>query len=111
MNNIILSGRLVADPEVKSGKDWTLCKFTLAVPRVGTEETDFIGVECWNKRAEFAGQYFKKGMRVLVQGELHITKYESDDGNRYITAVSVNNLEFADGKKEDEKPTKKYGRR
>ena len=67
MNLFCGMGRLVRDVEMKytpSGN--TVTRFTIAIDRPakgqnGEKKTDFIICECWNKTAEVAANYLKKG--------------------------------------------------
>jgi len=53
MNSVTLVGRLTADPELRFTNTGTaVCEFSIAVDRVGTEETDFFDVVAWAKTAE-----------------------------------------------------------
>lgn len=77
-NLVFISGRLTADSDIKyygSGK----CKatFTLAVDGYFNKEkiTSFIKCEAWEKQAEFAAEYFKKGKNISVFGELTSNEY------------------------------------
>ena len=77
-NLVFITGRLTADSEIKyftSGK----CKttFTIAVDSYMNKEkfTSFIKCEVWDKQAEFAAEYFKKGKNVSVFGELTSREY------------------------------------
>ncbi len=85
LNRILLIGNLTRDPETRhtsSGAQVT--NFTLAVNdrRGGKEETMFIRVETWNKTAEIAERFLKKGSQVLVEGKLKIDEYETRDGQK-----------------------------
>lgn len=88
MNNLVfITGRLTADSEItyfQSGK----CKttFTIAVDKYMNKEkfTSFIKCEVWDKQAEFAVEYFKKGKTVSVFGELKKDEYNGKD---YYTVV------------------------
>ncbi len=44
------------------------------------EKTTWFRVTCWRKLAETAGQYVKKGMRILVEGEVEAQAYVDRDG-------------------------------
>ena len=45
--------------------------------------------------AENISKYFKKGQRILVNGELQNRSWENDAGEkRYATEISVNEFEF-----------------
>lgn len=109
MNKIILMGRLTADPDLKySEKDTSMAiaRYTLAIDRPKKKgkdnaETDFIRCICFGKSAEFASQYFAKGLRILVSGRLQIGSYKNKDDVTIPTAdVIVETQEFADVKKE-----------
>ena len=104
MNNVILIGRLTADPEVnESGKGknaGSIARYRLAVNRSGSEEADFISCVTFNKGAEFAEKYLSKGMKIGVRGELRTGSYENKKGDTvYTTEVIVSQHEFCDSKK------------
>lgn len=104
MNKIMISGRLVRDPELKStASDKLVATFTLAVNRrfknpQGEYEADFINVVVWGKQAESCGNYLYKGKRAIVDGRLQIRSYETKDGSgrRYVTEVIAEQVEFLD---------------
>ena len=109
MNKIFLMGRLTANPDLKySAKDTSMAvvRYTLAVDRPKKKgedkaETDFIRCICFGKSAEFASQYFAKGLRILVSGRLQIGSYKNKDDVTIPTAdVVIETQEFADTKKE-----------
>lgn len=73
INTVHLVGRAGRDPEVKyfeSGK--VVCNFTLAVNRATkkADEPDWFDLEVWDKTAEVAANYVKKGSLVGIQGSL-----------------------------------------
>ena len=74
INNSVLMGRLVRDPELRYTKDGTpVCSFKLAVARRGSgsaEKTDFIPCVAWREKAEFVNQWFSKGTLAIVIGQL-----------------------------------------
>lgn len=101
MNKVILIGRLVRDPELRSTASGVpVCNFTLAVDRGfknkdGSSETDFIDVVVWRGGAESAAKYLKKGRQAAVDGSLQIRQYEDKDGNKRRAAeVVANRVEF-----------------
>lgn len=106
MNKAILIGRLTKDPELKTtASNISVCNFTLAVDRrfsnaQGQREADFLPIVAWRKTAEFAANYFRKGMRVAVCGSIQTRYWDDDEGKRhYMTEIVADELEFADGKK------------
>ena len=94
MNNVCLSGRLTADPELRHTKsDKAVTQFTLAVDRnyVGADhekKCDFITIVAWNNTAEAITKYLKKGNLIGIVGELQTRTYSDKDGNKR-TAVEV----------------------
>ena len=101
MNNVTLVGRLTKDPEVRTGKTGTkIVTFTLAVYRT-KDDTDFIPITAFDKQADFAEQYFRKGSRVGVIGSINVNHYKDKDGNNQIyTQIVARSVEFCESKKE-----------
>ena len=105
LNNVVLLGRLVADPELKEvGKEGKVINFTIAVPRryknaEGEYDTDFIQCNVWNKIAENMKEYCGKGDLITVEGQLQSSSYEDKEGNkRFKTDVKVDNIGFVQKK-------------
>ncbi len=80
MNSAVIVGRAGQDPEIKyfeSGKVKT--NFSLAVnrwdPKTKSEIADWFSVDVWDKQAEFAGEYIKKGRIVAVDGRIAVNKW------------------------------------
>lgn len=106
MNNVILLGRLVRDPEVSVKGDATMARFTLAVNRSysknGEQKADFINCTAWRKTAELIGNYFSKGERMLVEGSWRMDSYDGKDGKkRYYQYCLVDRVEFIENHKKD----------
>lgn len=84
MNTVNITGRLAAQPELKTtpnGK--SVCNFRLAVGRPKVKDiTDWIPCTAWNQSAEYICKYAQKGNRVGVSGMLTSREYEDKDGNR-----------------------------
>ena len=113
LNNVVLVGRLTADPEIKEvGKDGKVVNFSLAVQRSyknldGEYETDFINCNVWNQVAENMKEYVKKGDLIGVKGSLQSSTYEDKEGNkRYKTEVRAEKITFLSSKKEVEEDGK-----
>ncbi len=86
VNQVILVGRLVYDPELRTLDDGKkVTTITLALQRSfksaesGTYETDFIRCTLWSGIAENTVQYCKKGSTVGVKARLAQRFYEIDD--------------------------------
>lgn len=97
LNEIILAGRLVRDPELRYTENQTpVCSFTLAVDREwnksGDTATDFIPCVAWRGGAEYVERNFIKGELMILVGRLTMRKYTDKDGNNRTAAeVSVHN--------------------
>lgn len=103
MNMIILMGRLTKDPEVRSGNNTTVARYSLAVDRrfrrEGDPEADFFNCTVFGKGAEFADKFLKKGTKVVVTGRMQQDNYTNKDGNKvYSWVVVVDSQEFAESK-------------
>ena len=100
MNKVFLVCRLTADPEIRSTQGGKMvARYTVAVDR--KEGADFIRCVAWEKRAEFAEKYLHKGTKIALVGRLQTGSYTDKDGKKvYTTDVIVEEVEFAESKKE-----------
>lgn len=100
MNNVILIGRLVRDPELSyTPQQIACCKFTIAVDRPRREGhdqgADFIRITVWNKQATTCDRYLSKGRRVAISGRIQTGSYKNRDGQTvYTTDVVADRVEF-----------------
>lgn len=103
MNKFMAIGRTTKEIEVRVTKDdVAVADFTLAVPRIAQEETDFIRCTVFGKTAEIMEQYVTKGMRIGIEGRVQTGSYENKDGNTvYTWTVVVERFDFCDSKKEE----------
>lgn len=107
MNEVILIGRLVREPEIRTTQAGTkVARFSLAVDRRFTKDkADFIDCSAWRKTAEFVEKFFRKGQRVAVHGSIQTHTWEDGDGNkRKGVEVVAENVEFADSKRIGDAP-------
>lgn len=108
MNTVTVIGRAGQDAEIKyfeSGKVKT--SFSLAVNRwdakTKEEVTDWYNIEVWDKQAEFAGEYIKRGRQVAVDGRISVSKWNDPSGEtreRYL--VVANNVRLLGSKRDAE---------
>lgn len=112
MNKVILMGRFVADPELKTTPSGVLVtSFRIAVnrnyPKQGEEkQADFITVVCWRQRAEFVCKYFSKGQLIALDGSIQTRQYQDKDGNnRTAFEVVADNVYFTGDKRGAEAQT------
>lgn len=107
LNQIVLAGRLVSDPEIvttESNKKRTY--ITIAVPRSyknveGTYDTDFIRCTLWNGIAETTCEYCKKGDIVGVKGRIQTSNYEKDGEKVYSMDVIAEKVSFLSSKRQE----------
>ena len=106
LNTVILSGRLTADPELKTTQSGvSVTGFSIAVDRSyrsgEDRQTDFINIVAWRHTAEFVTRYFKKGSMIVIEGSIQTQKYTDSNGkNRTKFEVLANNIQFF-GSKQD----------
>ncbi|WP_280570722.1 single-stranded DNA-binding protein [Chromohalobacter sp. 296-RDG] len=108
VNKVILIGNLGQDPEVRflpSGNP--VCNLRIATTDTWTdrqsgqrqERTEWHTVVMFNKLAEIAQQYVKKGSRIYVEGRLQTRKWQGQDGqDRYSTEIVANDMQMLDSR-------------
>ena len=98
MNQVVLIGRLCADPELRYTNNGTaVANFTLAVDRRFSKEkqADFINIVAWKAQAKNCAKYIAKGSQVAVEGRIQARKYQDRDGNnRTAFEVVANSVQF-----------------
>jgi single-strand DNA-binding protein len=101
-NKVILIGNLTADVELKqSTSGVSVCSFSIAVNRkmAKNNECDFINIVAWRQQAEFVSKYFKKGMPILICGQLQTRTWTDNQGQkRYATEVVADEVAFVNSK-------------
>ena len=107
MNKVILMGRLTRDPEVRYSQGenaMAIARYSVAVDRrfKGNSDeasADFISCVAFGKNGEFAEKYFRKGIKVVIEGRIQTGSYTNKDGQKvYTTEVVVESSEFAESK-------------
>ena len=108
MNSTVLVGRIGRDAEIRyfeSGK--VKANFSIAVNRwdakTKSEVADWFNIDVWDKQAEFAGEYIKKGRLVAVDGRIQSNKWKDASGEereRYL--IVANNVRLLGSKRDAE---------
>lgn len=108
VNKVILVGNLGQDPETRylpSGGAVT--NVTLATSETWKdknsgqvqERTEWHRVVFFNRLAEIAGEYLKKGTKVYVEGALRTRKWQDQNGvDRYTTEVVASEMQMLDSR-------------
>lgn len=95
LNQIIIVGRLVSDPEVNETDNGVkVSNITLAVDRnfknsKGEKETDFIDCILWKGIATSTAEYCQQGDLIGVKGRLQSRAYIDSNGNKKYTKEVV----------------------
>lgn len=109
LNKIFVTGRLVANPELKQTPAGVpVSTFRIACDRDfkngnGEKEADFITIVAWRGTAEFIAKNFSKGRLITVIGRLQIRPYTDNGGNkRTATEIVAEAVYFADSRPQQE---------
>ena len=109
VNSIVISGRLTRDVELKHTPNSTpVAKLSLAFDRSyqkdgeWQQETSYIDIVVWSKRAEQCAEFLHKGSPILVEGYLKTRTYiDKNNQNRKITEIVGSRISFLE---KEEKP-------
>jgi single-strand DNA-binding protein len=108
VNKVIIVGRLGADPTMRytpSGS--AVCSLRIATSRQWknkdtgerVEEAEWHSVVMYDRMAEVAGEYLRKGSQAYIEGRLKTRKWQDKDGaDRYTTEIVGDSLQLLDGK-------------
>ena len=104
VNKVILIGNLGKDPEVRYAPSGSaICNIALATSRSWKdktsgerqEETEWHRVVFFDRMAEVAGEYLKKGKSVYIEGRLKTRKWTDKEGvDKYTTEVMADRMEM-----------------
>ena len=104
VNKVILIGNLGKDPEVRYAPSGSaICNIALATSRQWKdktsgerqEETEWHRVVFFDRMAEVAGEYLKKGKSVYIEGRLKSRKWTDKDGvEKYTTEIMADRMEM-----------------
>lgn len=124
MNNVVLSGRLTKNPELKyiQGNEevMAMTKFVIAVDRNLSKEkkttleennkstTDFVNISAFGKIAKNVAKFCDKGSKILVQGRIQTGSYEKEGIRIYTTEIISTNIEFMTPKSKEESDEKHF---
>lgn len=106
INKAIIIGRLGKDPELRFTPNGVpVCKFSVATSETYTNNngekivnTEWHRIVIWNKLAEHANTYLKKGSQVYLEGKLKTTTYEKEGQKHWATDIHCNVMKFIGGK-------------
>jgi len=104
VNKVILVGNLGADPETRyTASGAAITNINIATSESwkdkqtgeNQERTEWHRVVFFNRLAEIAGEYLRKGSQVYVEGSLRTRKWQGQDGqDRYTTEIVANEMQM-----------------
>lgn len=109
VNKVILIGNLGADPETRYAQNGNaVTNIRLATSKQwrdresgqNNERTEWHRVVFFQRLAEVAGEYLKKGSRVYIEGELQTRQWERDGQKHYTTEIVANEMQMLDSRSE-----------
>lgn len=109
INKVILVGRCGQDPESKvTASGSSVTHISIATSESwkdkqgqAQERTEWHKVVFFNRLAEIAGEYLKKGSKVYIEGSLRTNKWKDKDGNdRYTTEIVAREMQMLDSRSE-----------
>ncbi|ATH99501.1 single-stranded DNA-binding protein [Alcaligenes faecalis] len=111
VNKWIGIGNLGRDPEVRySAEGVAICNISIACTETWKdkatgerkEETEWVRVVFYNRLAEIAGEYLRKGRPVYVEGRLRTRKWTGQDGQeRFTTEIIAEQMQMLGGRDGD----------
>lgn len=107
MNNVILIGRIVREPELKEGKNSAYLMNTLAIrndfpDKDGVYGTTFIPFTCFGSAAKVLANNCVKGQSVCLKAKLQPRTIEHEDGSKtYDLQVIINSIELCEKARQD----------
>ena len=108
VNKVIVLGNLGRDPEVRYTPNGSaVCNLRIATTRnwkskdsgEKMEETEWHSVVLYDRQAEIAGEYLKKGRPVYIEGRLKTRKWTDKEGlERYTTEIVADSMQLLGGR-------------
>lgn len=108
INKVILIGNLGADPEVRYMPNGNAVTTISVATSEGwkdretgeqQERTEWHRVVFFNRLAEIAGEYLKKGSKVYIEGSIRTRKWQDKSGNdRYTTEIVAGEMQMLDSR-------------
>lgn len=106
VNKVIIVGNLGRDPELRRTPggapvtDFSVATTDRFTDKNGQrqEQTEWHNIVVWNRLAENAAQFLKKGSSVYIEGKLRTRSWEDNGQKRYRTEIIANAMQFLDSR-------------
>lgn len=110
VNKVIIVGNLGQDPETKyTASGAAIANVSIATSEAwkdkqtgqAQERTEWHKIVFFNRLAEIAGEYLRKGSKVYIEGALRTRKWQDQQGqDRYTTEIVANEMQMLDSRGE-----------
>jgi len=118
VNKVILVGNLGKDPETRyMPSGGAVTNITVATSETWKdkqsgqqqERTEWHRIVFFNRLAEIAGEYLRKGSKVYLEGSLRTRKWQDKNtgADRYTTEIVANEMQMLDSRDNDQQPAQK----
>lgn len=113
INKVILVGRVGADPEIRTGESGiktARLRLATSESRLNNEQqrielTEWHNITLFQKLADVADKYVRKGTMLYVEGSIHYRKWQGKDGvERFSTDITADVVRIVSGKAEKTAP-------
>lgn len=110
LNKCCFIGRLGRDPETRTTQNGkVMCTFSLAVSEKHkdketgekVEVTEWVNVTAFDKLAEIAGEYVKKGSLLYIEGKMQTRKYDKDGVEMRSVSILLSEMRMLGDRRED----------
>jgi single-strand DNA-binding protein len=107
VNKVILVGNLGGDPETRyTPSGGAITNVTVATSETWKDKntgqpqdrTEWHRVVFFNKLAEIAAQYLRKGSKVYIEGSLRTRQWEKEGQKHYTTEIVANEMQMLDSR-------------
>ena len=108
VNKVIIVGNLGADPEVRyMPSGGAVTNLSVATSEgwkdkntgENQERTEWHRIAMFNRLAEIAGEYLRKGSKVYIEGSLRTRKWQDKNGqDRYTTEIIASEMQMLDSR-------------
>ena len=112
INKVIILGNLGNDPETRFMPNGNaVTNISVATSESWTDKqsgqvqdrTEWHKIVFFNRLAEIAGEYLRKGSKVYIEGQLRTSKWQDQEGNdRYSTEIVASEMQMLDSKPVDQ---------
>ena len=112
LNKVMLIGRLGRDPEIRYTQSGNaVASFSIATSEYWRdkqgqrqEKTEWHDIVAWDRLADQAQSYLKKGSMVYIEGKLQTRSWDDQQGQKkYRTEVVANQVRFLDSRESTER--------